>query len=130
MDEVVESLQDVARELRDAVDELRGLNRRLDQVSDGLFYLNLHLGAEVSPWTGKSAGAPAPTSGAGTMHGVVKWYDTSKGFGFVQLRDGSPDVFVHHSVVPSPGYLDDGQAVIVEAMNGEHGPMAVSLTIV
>lgn len=126
MDEVVDALRDVVSELQD-------LNRTLEQVSDGLFYLSLHVGADVKPWTGPgpgSATAPSPTLAApGPAHsqGVVKWYNTEKGFGFIAQTGGGPDVFVHYSIVPAPGYLQEGQRVSFEITQGEHGPMAVNM---
>lgn len=124
MDEVVDALQDV-------VIELRELNRTVDQISDGLFDLSLHVGADVSAWTGSggSESNPSLTAAASRVHsqGVVKWYDSEKGFGFIAQTGGGPDVFVHHSVVPAPGYLHDGQRVVFESTEGKHGPMAVIL---
>ena len=124
MDEVVDALRDVVSELQD-------LNRTLEQVNGGLFYLSLHVGADVSPWTGgNSATAPTPALGAtGTAHsqGVVKWYNTEKGFGFISQTGGGPDVFVHYSIVPAPGYLHEGQRVAFEVGAGKLGPVALNL---
>lgn len=126
MDEVVDALREVVSELQD-------LNRSLEQVSDGLFYLSLHVGADVSSWTGSdSSNASSPSLGVtGSAHsqGVVKWYNTEKGFGFISQTGGGPDVFVHYSIVPAPGYLHEGQRVTFEVGAGEHGPVALNLQL-
>ncbi|HEY2710002.1 MAG TPA: cold-shock protein [Caulobacteraceae bacterium] len=56
-------------------------------------------------------GPPGPTSGSGS--GVVKWFNPTKGFGFIQPSDGGGDVFVHISAVERAGLrgLNDGQAI-------------------
>lgn len=51
MDELLEVMERVVMELQD-------LNKRLDRIDDGLFYLNLHIGADTKPWTGGASGAP------------------------------------------------------------------------
>jgi CspA family cold shock protein len=60
---------------------------------------------------GGGGGASREPAGAGS--GVVKWFNTTKGFGFIQPRDGGADVFVHISDVEKAGLsrLADGQAV-------------------
>ena len=47
------------------------------------------------------------------MNGTVKWFNSSKGFGFIAPEDGSEDVFVHFSAIQSEGYktLDENQKV-------------------
>ena len=54
------------------------------------------------------------------MTGVVKWFDSKKGYGFISV-EGGDDVFVHFSAIRSDGYktLDEGQKVEFET---EHGP--------
>jgi cold shock protein len=61
--------------------------------------------------------------------GTVKWFNAEKGFGFIQPREGGPDVFVHYSAIESTGYrsLDEGQAVQFEITQGQKGPQAASV---
>jgi len=58
--------------------------------------------------------------------GTVKWFNESKGFGFISPQDGSADVFVHYSVIQSDGYkkLDEGQAVEFDSQKGPKGMQA------
>jgi len=62
--------------------------------------------------------------------GTVKWFNSSKGFGFIAPSDGSPDVFVHFSVIQDDGYksLDEGQAVNFEMESGPKGPQATTVS--
>jgi CspA family cold shock protein len=58
--------------------------------------------------------------------GTVKWFNASKGFGFIAPDDGSPDVFAHFSSIDGSGYreLTEGQKVDFEADQGPKGPQA------
>ena len=63
--------------------------------------------------------------------GTVKWFNESKGFGFISPNDGSGDVFVHFSAIASnEGYrtLAEGQAVKYEVETGAKGPQASNVT--
>ncbi len=62
--------------------------------------------------------------------GTVKWFNDSKGFGFISPTDGSADVFVHFSAVQGDGFrsLAEGQAVNYEVENGPKGPQASAVT--
>ena len=57
--------------------------------------------------------------------GTVKWFNESKGFGFIEQEDGV-DVFVHYSAIQSEGYkkLDEGASVTFEVVEGAKGPAA------
>ena len=62
--------------------------------------------------------------------GVVKWFNASKGFGFIQRASGE-DVFVHFSAIQSNGYrsLDEGAQVEFEVKNGPMGLQAENVTV-
>lgn len=64
-------------------------------------------------------------------NGSVKWFDSEKGFGFIQLEDGSKELFVHHSEVQNKGYgrvsLEDGQKVSFLVGDGLKGEQAKSV---
>lgn len=64
--------------------------------------------------------------------GTVKFFDTTKGFGFITPEDGSKDVFVHISAVQQSGMtgLNDGQNVEFEIQPDRKGPKAVNLKAV
>ncbi len=61
--------------------------------------------------------------------GTVKFFNTTKGFGFIKPDDGSKDVFVHVSAVERSGlgYLAEGQKVSFEVQQDARGPKAVHL---
>ena len=63
--------------------------------------------------------------------GTVKWFNESKGFGFISPADGSKDVFVHFSAIASEGFrtLAEGQQVTYDEENGPKGPQAVNVQI-
>ncbi len=58
--------------------------------------------------------------------GTVKWFNNSKGYGFISPDDGSEDVFAHFSAIEMEGYrsLDEGQKVQFEIAQGEKGKHA------
>ena len=63
--------------------------------------------------------------------GTVKWFNESKGFGFISPADGSADVFVHFSAISGTGgfrTLTEGQAVNYDVGPGQKGPQASNVT--
>src|SRR3954469_1615741 len=65
-------------------------------------------------------------------HGIVRWFDAERGFGFLAPDDGSPDVFVHASEIVGDGgskVLREGQAVEFEAGKNDHGPQALRVRV-
>ena len=63
--------------------------------------------------------------------GKVKWFNASKGYGFIE-RQGGPDVFVHFSAIQSDGYrtLQEGQSVEFSIENGPKGLQAAKVTVI
>ena len=62
--------------------------------------------------------------------GTVKWFNSEKGFGFIEQDGGGADVFVHFSAIQTNGYrsLDEGQRVEFEITQGDKGPQASNVT--
>lgn len=63
------------------------------------------------------------------IKGTVKWFNNSKGYGFLG-RDDGPDVFIHFSAIQSEGYksLQEGDQVEFEIIEGQKGPQAANVT--
>ena len=64
------------------------------------------------------------------IKGTVKWFNESKGFGFLSQEDGD-DVFVHYSSIQSSGFksLNEGQSVEFEVQDGPKGLQALNVTV-
>ncbi len=62
--------------------------------------------------------------------GTVKWFNSTKGFGFIE-RENDNDVFVHYSEIDDTGYrsLDEGQRVEFTVVDGQKGPQAQRVVI-
>lgn len=60
--------------------------------------------------------------------GKVKWFNTEKGFGFIEVEGGN-DVFVHYSAITGEGFktLEEGQSVSFEIVEGNRGPQAANV---
>ena len=65
------------------------------------------------------------------INGTVKWFNDSKGFGFIE-QDNGPDVFVHHSGIVSNGFksLDEGARVTFDVENGPKGQSAINVKMI
>lgn len=66
------------------------------------------------------------------IKGTVKWFNESKGFGFITPDDGSKDVFVHFAAIQEQGFktLAENQRVQFSIDNGPKGPAAVNVTAI
>jgi cold shock protein len=63
--------------------------------------------------------------------GTVKWFNESKGFGFI-AQDGGQDVFVHHSAIQAKGFrtLQEGERVRFDVVEGKKGPAAENVEVI
>jgi len=66
------------------------------------------------------------------VNGTVKWFNSEKGFGFIEQENGGNDVFVHYRQINSNGYdrvsLNEGQKVTFEIGEDQKGPQAENVT--
>jgi len=71
---------------------------------------------------------PHRNEGAVMVQGKVKWFNESKGFGFIEREDGD-DVFVHFSAITEEGFktLNEGQRVEFDIVDGQKGPAAANV---
>lgn len=65
------------------------------------------------------------------IQGTVKWFDSGKGFGFIEREDGK-DVFVHHTAIAGEGFrnLEEGQRVEFIVTQGPKGPQAQDVVVI
>lgn len=139
-------LQGIALGLSSLQSDIVQMTSVLEQISDGLFYLNLHIGAAVTPWVPDRATAAAPTASMaatpapnhhvvsdvvpGRAHGRVTWFNASQGVGFITPDGGGEDVFVHQSgLLYGSTSLDPDQRVEFDIVPGPKGPMAKDVRI-
>jgi CspA family cold shock protein len=80
---------------------------------------------------GQRRGFDSPAASGPEQQGTVKWYNTSKGFGFIAPEDGGKDVFVHASALRRAGLteLAEGQRVTIQVTQGQKGPEAASIRV-
>ncbi len=66
------------------------------------------------------------------LNGTVKWFNSEKGYGFIEQENGGKDVFVHFRQINNPGYdrvsLNEGQKVTFTVGEGQKGPQAENVT--
>ena len=71
---------------------------------------------------------------AETLNGTVKWFNSEKGYGFIQQDNGDKDLFVHFRQINNTGYgrvsLEEGQKVTFEIGEGQKGPQAENVTAI
>jgi cold shock protein len=89
------------------------------------FFLGLPAGSGLIRGDGGSA---ISTTGVEMLEGKVKWFNESKGFGFIEQDNGN-DVFVHYSAIQSDGFktLAEGDPVTFEIVDGPKGPAAANV---
>jgi CspA family cold shock protein len=65
-----------------------------------------------------------------SVTGIVKWFNDTKGFGFITPDDGSKDCFVHHTAIQGSGFksLSEGDRVQFDVVQGQKGPAAENVT--
>ncbi len=69
---------------------------------------------------------------ANMANGTVKWFNDTKGFGFIEVEGGGKDVFVHHSGINAAGFksLNEGDRVEFDIEEGQKGPAAANVTVI
>ena len=81
---------------------------------------------------GFRSGRAAPDlSSAEEIRGIVKWYNATKGFGFITPDTGGKDIFIHASALERSGLssLNEGQATLVQVVQGQKGPEAAGISL-
>src|SRR4249919_1158433 len=99
------------------------LGRASARVTLRLFAFIRWVEYDPVPW-GTGPFGPS-TTGVGMAQGIVKWFNSEKGYGFIAV-DGGADVFVHYSAIEMDCYrsLEEGQRVEFEISQGQKGPQA------
>jgi CspA family cold shock protein len=71
----------------------------------------------------------APKENLHMATGTVKWFNSEKGFGFIEQEGGGPDVFAHYSNIATQGFreLQEGQKVNFDVTQGQKGPQAENI---
>ena len=66
------------------------------------------------------------------LTGTVKWFNNTKGYGFIVQDNGEKDVFVHHTAIQAEGYrsLQEGQRVSYDVEQSPKGPAAVNVRVI
>ncbi|MFI6157501.1 cold-shock protein [Kitasatospora sp. NPDC051170] len=64
--------------------------------------------------------------------GTVKWFNSEKGFGFIEQAEGGPDVFAHYSNITAQGFREllEGQQVEFDVTQGQKGPQAENIRVI
>jgi len=64
--------------------------------------------------------------------GKVKWFNATKGYGFIEREDGQDDVFVHYTAIQAEGFktLEEGQRVEFDIVDGKRGPQAANVKVI
>jgi cold shock protein len=83
----------------------------------------------VSPATGLGFVSDTDQKETAMATGTVKWFNDSKGFGFITPDDGGKDLFAHHTSIMMDGYksLKEAQKVEFEVQSGPKGPLAANI---
>jgi cold shock CspA family protein len=90
-----------------------------------------HLLADEEEELGLTAPPPRPTPAAREGFGVVKWYNTTKGFGFVTPEAGGAELFLHRSALEQAGLseLPEGTRVRIQVTQGKKGPQVSTIQL-
>mmetsp|Transcript_4957 Transcript_4957/g.5717 ORF Transcript_4957/g.5717 Transcript_4957/m.5717 type:complete len:105 (+) Transcript_4957:171-485(+) len=93
-----------------------------------LFLTNVH---SFAPLANRAFLSKTSLAMSNKVTGTVKWFNETKGFGFIQQENG-PDLFAHFSQIQSEGFrtLTEGQTVEFVVGEGQKGPMAEEITVV